>query len=763
MGRDSNTHVSLRTMAMTGPAAVPSGHWWLLDPLGGGVQAARIWDLSSGTGVKIGLLDTGLNTSHLDFRPGATMVPLGTGTPTGTHGTQVAGLIIGRTDNTIAGMGVAPDATLSPVTFAFNLPMTFDAVAQALASQTDVDISNNSWGFSRAFQDNFRDHDAQPLADAISAATAEGRGGLGTVLVFAGGNDRLTIDGVNRGGDSNFHNLTNARQTIAVGATDAAGAPAFFSSPGTNLLISAPGIGLVSADGLEAGADGMRHVSGTSFSAPLVSGTVALMLEVNPGLGYRDVQEILALTARAPAAAGGPAGAGFFNGGALRHDRDLGFGLLDAEAAVRLARAWDHVQTADTEAHVTASFGHDFAPDLMMHEMQVSVAAPETPFHLQWVELTLSLFSTDLGDLRIELVSPSGTSSVIAPNLAPARDRRGLDFTFTTAASWGEQVEGEWTLRLSHPDPAERFYIFEASADFHGDARMQDTHVLTPTYTDLLAQQPGRGQLEDGSALTLAAMDRAAHVDLEAGTGRIGAAEFRFDSTIHRVQASDHGDHLTGSGGDDHLIGGLGNDVIHGGAGGNDTIHGTAGQNLIRGGAGDSVIYGGRDRDVIAGNAGQDLLRGGAGDDRIFGGAGRDTIAGNSGDDQIFGGTDDDRIFGGAGDDTIDGGPGADQLWGGAGADIFVWRSASDSAPSRGVDRIMDFTRGQDRLDLSDFDLTREGQSSTGFSGQTGEWHHIGAGPGLSRLEIDINGDRNADFALELWNTSQLTADDLLF
>ncbi len=38
----------------------------------------------------------------------------------------------------------------------------------------------------------------------------------------------------------------------------------------------------------------------------------------------------------------------------------------------------------------------------------------------------------------------------------------------------------------------------------------------------------------------------------------------------------------------------------------------------------------------------------------------------------------------------------------------------------------------------------------------------VGAGPGLSRLEIDINGDRNADFVLELWNTSQLTAGDLL-
>ena len=58
------------------------------------------------------------------------------------------------------------------------------------------------------------------------------------------------------------------------------GKAAFFSSPGTNLLISAPGVGLVTTAGNEVGSQNSTYVSGTSFAAPMVSSAIALMLEV---------------------------------------------------------------------------------------------------------------------------------------------------------------------------------------------------------------------------------------------------------------------------------------------------------------------------------------------------------------------------------------------------------------------------------------------------------------------------------------------------
>jgi subtilisin family serine protease len=82
-------------------------------------------------------------------------------------------------------------------------------------------------------------------------------------------------------------------------------------------------------------------MNGTSFSSPVVSGVAALMLDANPGLGWRDVQEILAATA---GRTGSPAGWSFngadnWNGGGMHVSHDYGFGLVDAYAAVRVAES----------------------------------------------------------------------------------------------------------------------------------------------------------------------------------------------------------------------------------------------------------------------------------------------------------------------------------------------------------------------------------------------------------------------------------------
>ncbi|MGV8988997.1 MAG: calcium-binding protein [Cypionkella sp.] len=83
--------------------------------------------------------------------------------------------------------------------------------------------------------------------------------------------------------------------------------------------------------------------------------------------------------------------------------------------------------------------------------------------------------------------------------------------------------------------------------------------------------------------------------------------------------------------------------------------------------------------------------------DTLAGGGGNDRLSGSLGDDQLFGGTGNDALFGGIGRDTLVGGAGADQLTGGGGADVFVF------APGSGLDRVLDFTDGSDKLDLQAF------------------------------------------------------------
>ena len=84
---------------------------------------------------------------------------------------------------------------------------------------------------------------------------------------------------------------------------------------------------------------GDSNFVGTSFAAPIVSGVVALMLEANPELGWRDVQDILIRTAvTIDIAPDSPNDSWVTNAAGLSHSYEYGFGKVDAKAAVILAQ-----------------------------------------------------------------------------------------------------------------------------------------------------------------------------------------------------------------------------------------------------------------------------------------------------------------------------------------------------------------------------------------------------------------------------------------
>lgn len=111
--------------------------------------------------------------------------------------------------------------------------------------------------------------------------------------------------------------------------------------------------------------------------------------------------------------------------------------------------------------------------------------------------------------------------------------------------------------------------------------------------------------------------------------------------------------------------------------------------------AGGNRIVGGGGGDHVLAGEGNDRVEGGGGDDALFGEEGDDTLAGGTGGDWLFGGEGDDALSGGAGDDRLFGGEGENVFTGGAGDDVFV------IGPDSGDERIVDFTDGEDRIDLS--------------------------------------------------------------
>ncbi|NDL55414.1 S8 family serine peptidase, partial [Photorhabdus laumondii] len=285
--------------------------WYLSD-----ANILPVWKDYTGKGVRIGQFEPGgkfatapeiFDINHPDLATNVDKAWLQTQQTNGTlpnvvsnHATMVAGVMVAAKNNT-GGVGVAHDATLGGYYLAND-----GADLAGLGHMVSFDIANNSWGFANDFAlSSFQGgsiNTAASLSLNAQYAAANGRGGLGTVIVAAGGNNRA------EGGNAQGSLTNNNRFSVEVGAINAQGdlstlqiGSSPFSNPGASLLVSVPGSNVVSTSymlkterGSTFGND-YTSMQGTSFAAPIVSGVVALMLEANPNLGYRDVQQILAL------------------------------------------------------------------------------------------------------------------------------------------------------------------------------------------------------------------------------------------------------------------------------------------------------------------------------------------------------------------------------------------------------------------------------------------------------------------------------------
>lgn len=437
---------------------------WHLENVGqsGGLPFADIrvrpaWDAGlSGSGVTVAVVDEGIQYRHPDLEPN--WLP-GSGydyndddsdpSPSGfedRHGTAVAGITLAA-GNDLGGLGVAYAASLVPLRLIAG-PFPSGAEVEALSRNKQVvDIYNNSWGPSDDAGVRYVGI-SRTLRDALEQNTATGRGGLGNIYVWAAGNGGLNGD------NSNYDGYNASPYTISVGAVGHDDIRAGYSEPGANLLVVAPsggrGGGILTTDntgpsGYDDG-DTYDNFSGTSAATPVVSGVVALLLEKRPDLGWRDVQQILALTAT-------PVD---FDEGWSRNaagywaSHEYGFGRVDASAAVRLAEQWTVLPRMLTTSGSFGSFlgGDDVAlPQFQTVERPITIS---DSIRVQHVMVTVSLTHADWGDLRIEIESPSGTRSVLAEEHANANQSfQPGTWTFLSTHFLHESSEGDWTLRIT--------------------------------------------------------------------------------------------------------------------------------------------------------------------------------------------------------------------------------------------------------------------------------------------------------------------------
>ena len=377
-----------------------------------------------------------------------------------------------------------------------------------------------------------------------------------------------------------------------------------YSNRGASILVSAPSSGgakgiattdLSGAAGYSLG-DSTTTFGGTSAAAPIVAGVVALMLEANPHLGWRDVQDILALSAEhvGSAVGAGPQGAeayGWtvngadgFNGGGLQFSNDYGFGLVDAHAAVRMAEVWSNFGAAKTSGNeINASGSLDGTISLIDGGTKSFAARIDARLDVEHVDVTLNLTHADVNQLRIELVSPSGTvSEVLAAGFGAASAHAAWNWTFGSEAFRGESAAGEWTVRVTDTVTGTVGTIQSATVKVFGAAQdANDVYHYTDAFGALAASSPARATLTDGNGgfdwIDASATSSGVFIDLEPGSvSHIGGAALTLarSAVIEGAVGGDGRDILVDNAADNRLIGGEGADsfAFRGNAFGHDRI-----------------------------------------------------------------------------------------------------------------------------------------------------------------------------------------------
>lgn len=418
------------------------------------IGAPRAWNELGydGSGVRVAVIDTGIDATHPDLPYGSKVVKnvkivgeddtapgvnviiedVDNTDLTSGHGTHVSGTVAGTGAASGGSLtGVAPGADLvgvgsGDVLFIFTALSAFDWVMQNQEA-LEIRAISNSWGTGGPF-------DPEDPVNVASKAAVD----AGMVVLFAAGNSGPGSDTLNP--------YSVAPWVIGVAAGNKDGQTlADFSSRGIygddlyQPTITAPGVGIVSALATTHAADGVYYtsLSGTSMATPHVAGVVALMLQANPDLPPAAVKRVLVDTATPmPAYSVYTAGAGYVDAHAA------------TERAAKIKRVKKHKTPGGREIDVYVveeTFSGLIEPAVAAyngiatksHTFQVDEGAVFLDAKLTWLAFANDL---DLFVYEGDATTPALASQDIQALSMEAREGAVLDYP--AAGSWRGEVRG---------------------------------------------------------------------------------------------------------------------------------------------------------------------------------------------------------------------------------------------------------------------------------------------------------------------------------
>ncbi|KAI8073114.1 peptidase S8/S53 domain-containing protein [Gongronella butleri] len=364
------------------------------------------------------------------------------------HGTRCAGQIA-AVKNDVCGVGIAYQAKVSGVRILSGEITDVDEAAALNYKYQENDIFSCSWGPP----DDGRTMEAPTgiLADAFINGIEKGRGGKGSIYVFATGN------GGEAGDNCNFDGYTNSIYTITVGALDHLDQhPPYAERCSAQLVVTYSSGGGKSIYTTNHGSEQCTDVhGGTSAAAPNAAGIFALVLSVRPDLSWRDMQHLCVNTA-IPVDEEDQDWVKLPSGRMYNHK--YGYGKLDASKLIEAAKTFQNVNP-QTYLQLDVHMAKTAIPDTSVHlhkkPLQSAVHVSDDMVRaaglkrLEHITATVNIEHQRRGDLQIMLRSPNNVVSELAAVRPGDASADGINnWKFMSVKHWDESPLGNWTLMV---------------------------------------------------------------------------------------------------------------------------------------------------------------------------------------------------------------------------------------------------------------------------------------------------------------------------
>ncbi|EJU05150.1 hypothetical protein DACRYDRAFT_113341 [Dacryopinax primogenitus] len=442
-----------------------TAQWHLLNAIDpyNTINVTGVWDMDiTGHGTRVAVIDDGLDFDSDDLAPNYD--------PTGSwdfndhvpepkprlsddrHGTRCTGEI-GAARNDVCGVGVAYQTRVSGIRILSGPISDADEATSLNYGFDETGVYSCSWGPP----DNGMSMEApQDLVQkAIINGVQNGRGGKGSIFVFASGN------GAGNGDQCNFDGYTNSIFSITVAAVDKNFEHPYYSESCAANLVVAPSSG--GGDSIHTTDVGKNKCTashgGTSAAAPLVAGVMALALDARPELTWRDAQHLIVRTSVHI----NPDDPDWELTAAGRHySYKYGYGAIDAYSLVQLAKTWELVKPQawidvgeidmpdaqmDWEGHMSG--GTPIGEDGVSSTLSVKREMLEQNNFEKMEHITVRVWINHRkrGDVEVQLRSPNGIVSMLAGKRPKDTDENGYKgWQFSTVKHWDENPIGDWKL-----------------------------------------------------------------------------------------------------------------------------------------------------------------------------------------------------------------------------------------------------------------------------------------------------------------------------